>query len=63
MRDVLATYTLKQTGSYERANYAMQDAVATVADHYGLLSPHDKAAFAAQDLGRQRGLTGGAGGS
>lgn len=52
VRDVLATHILKQTGSYEQASYAIQDTVATVADHYGRFLPQDKAALAAQVLNR-----------
>ena len=50
MRDVLATHILKQTGSYEQASYAIQDAPEMIAKHYGRFLPQDKAAIAAKIL-------------
>lgn len=50
IRDVLATHILKQTGSYERASYAIQDTPEMVAKHYGRFLPQDKSALAAQIL-------------
>ncbi len=50
IRDVLATHILKQTGSYERASYAIQDTPDMVAKHYGRFLPQDKSALAAQIL-------------
>jgi hypothetical protein len=50
VRDVLATYILKQTGSYEQASYAIQDTPEMVANHYGRFLPQDKAALAARIL-------------
>lgn len=50
VRDVLATHILKQTGSYEQASYAIQDAPEMVAKHYGRFLPQDKAALAARIL-------------
>lgn len=52
VRDVLATHVLKQTGSYEKASYAIQDTPEMVAQHYGRFLPQDKAALAAQVLNR-----------
>lgn len=50
IRDVLATHILKQTGSFERASYAIQDTPEMVAKHYGRFLPQDKSALAAQIL-------------
>nr|WP_318012246.1 hypothetical protein [Mesorhizobium sp. CA10] len=50
VRDALATHILKQTGSYEQANYAIQDTPDMVAQHYGRFLPQDKAALAARIL-------------
>ncbi len=50
VRDVLATHILKQTGSYERASYAIQDTPDMVAKHHGRFLPQDKSALAAQIL-------------
>ena len=50
IRDILATHILKQTGSYERASYAIQDTPEMVAKHYGRFLPQDKSALAAQIL-------------
>jgi len=50
VRDVLATHTLKKTGSYEQASYAIQDTPDVVARHYARFLPQDKAALAAQVL-------------
>jgi hypothetical protein len=52
VRDVLATHILKVTGSYEQANYAIQDTPDLVAKHYGRFLPQDKAALAAQILNK-----------
>ncbi|QLL64262.1 hypothetical protein [Sinorhizobium mexicanum] len=50
LRDILATHILKQTGSYERASYAIQDTPDVVQQHYGRFLPQDKAALAARIL-------------
>ena len=50
IRDVLATHILKQTGSFERASYAIQDTPEMVAKHYGRFLPQDKSALAAEIL-------------
>ena len=50
LRDILATHILKQTGSYERASYAIQDTPDVVQQHYGRFPPQDKAALAAKIL-------------
>lgn len=50
LRDILATHILKQTGSYEQASYAIQDAPDVVQQHYGRFLPQDKAALAAKIL-------------
>ncbi|MBB4105811.1 hypothetical protein [Allorhizobium borbori] len=50
LRDILATHILKQTGSYEQANYAIQDTPDVVQQHYGRFLPQDKAALAAKIL-------------
>jgi hypothetical protein len=50
IRDVLATHILKQTGSYERASYAIQGTPDMVAKHYGRFLPQGKSALAAQIL-------------
>jgi hypothetical protein len=50
IRDVLATHILKQTGSFERASYAIQDTPEMVAKYYGRFLPQDKSALAAQIL-------------
>ncbi|MBY3417218.1 hypothetical protein HFN87_28590 [Rhizobium laguerreae] len=50
VRDILATHILKQTGSYEQASYAIQDAPDVVQQHYGRFLPQDKAALAAKIL-------------
>lgn len=50
VRDVLATFILKQTGSCEQVSYAIQDMADMVAKHYGRLLPQDKAALAARIL-------------
>lgn len=47
MREVLASHILKQTGSYKRTSYAIQDTLDMVAQHYGRLLPQDKAEIAA----------------
>ena len=52
VRGVLATHTLKTTGSYEQASYAIQNTPKTVQAHYGRFLPQDKAAFAAAVLNR-----------
>jgi hypothetical protein len=52
IRDVLATHVLKQTGSYEKASYAIQGTPDVVARHYGRFLPHDKAALAAEILNK-----------
>jgi hypothetical protein len=44
----LATHILKQTDSYEQANYAIRDTANLVAKHYGRFLPQDKAALAAR---------------
>lgn len=48
--DVLATHILKQTGSYEQANYAIQDTPEMSRQHYRRFLPQDKAALAARIL-------------
>lgn len=50
VRDVLAIHSLKQTGSYEQASYANEDAATTVAAQYGRFLPQDTAAVVAQVL-------------
>lgn len=50
VRDVLATRTLKQTGSYEQASCAIQDTPEIVQNHYGRFLPQEKAALAAKIL-------------
>lgn len=50
LRDILATHVLKQTGSYELAGYAIQDAAATVLKYYSRFFPKDKSAIAAKTL-------------
>lgn len=50
IRDVLATHILKQTGSYERSSYAIQNTPDMVAKHYRRFLPQDKSALAAQIL-------------
>ncbi len=52
VRDVLATHILKQTGSFEQASYAIQDAPDIVAKHYGRFLPENKSALAADILNR-----------
>jgi integrase len=52
VRDVIATHVLKQTGSYEKASYAIQDTPEMVAKHYGRFLPQDKATLAAEVLNR-----------
>lgn len=47
-----ARHILKQTGSYELANYAMQDTPDVVQQRYGRFLPQDKAALAAKILNR-----------
>ncbi|WP_210171864.1 hypothetical protein [Rhizobium sp. Root1204] len=39
-----------ETGSYERASYAIQDTPDVVQQHYGRFLPQDKAALAAKIL-------------
>ncbi|MGQ0567851.1 MAG: hypothetical protein ACT4OK_22680 [Gemmobacter sp.] len=46
----LATHTLKRTGSYEQAIYAIQDTPDMVAQHYGRFLPQDKSEIAARIL-------------
>lgn len=48
--DILATHILKQTGSYERTSYAIQDTPDMVQQHYDRFLPPDKAALAAKIL-------------
>jgi hypothetical protein len=50
LRDILATYILKQTGSYEQASYAIQDTPHVVQQHYGRFLPQDKADLATKIL-------------
>ncbi|MBB3564969.1 hypothetical protein FHX06_006339 [Rhizobium sp. BK512] len=50
MSQVLATHILKQTGSYEQASYAIQDALDIIQQHCGRFLPQDKAALAARIL-------------
>jgi integrase/transcriptional regulator with XRE-family HTH domain len=42
VRDMLATYILQQTGSYELAAYVIGDTAWTVRKHYGRFVPKDK---------------------
>lgn len=44
--------SLKQTGSYEQASYAIQDTAEMVARHCGRFLPQDKAAIAGKILNR-----------
>ena len=50
LRGVIATHVLKQTGSYELASFAIQDAVETVVHTYTRFLPHEKVARAAEIL-------------
>jgi len=50
LRGVIATHILKQTGSYELASFAIQDAVETVVHTYTRFLPHEKVARAAEIL-------------
>jgi len=52
VRNVLATHVLKQFGSYDLANYAIQDTPSMVAEYYGRFLRHDKSAQAANILNR-----------
>ena len=47
---MLATHTLKQTGSYVQASDAIQDTPEMIAKHHGRLLPQYKAAIAAKIL-------------
>ena len=42
VRDIIATFVLQQTGSYDHAAYAIGDAAQTVREHYGRFMPKDK---------------------
>ena len=45
VRDIVATYIIKQTGSFAAAAFAIQDVEATVRLHYARFLPEDKTHF------------------